>query len=110
MLKNMKEKALSHAVRLAINTQIKAYGKVQKLNLNSKNKSINMEVMLEGELEALSVYVDNYELIETDGLSQLKVRGVTTSRTWINTVASAHLEGKVFNIPDEYAKMLKAVI
>ena len=110
MLKKMKDVALSHGAKMAINTQIEAYGKVQKLNLDSKNKSINMEVMLEGEIEALSVHVDNYELIETDGLSQLKVRGVTTSRTWINTVASAHLEGKSFDIPDEYAKMLKAVI
>ena len=110
MLQKMKDKALSHGARMAINTQIEAYGKVQKLNLDSKNKSIDMEVMLEGELEALSVHVDNYELIETDGLHQLKISGVTTSRTWINTVASAHLDGKVFNIPDEYAKMLKSVI
>ncbi len=56
------------------------------------------------------IHVDNYELMEVDGNHQLRVRGVTTSRVWINIVASAYLEGKAFDISDEYVKMLKAII
>ena len=110
MLQKMKDVALSHGARIAMNTQIKDYGKVQKLDLNSKQKSIDLEVMLDGELESLSVHIDNYELTETDGIHQLKESGITTSRTWINTVASSYLEGKAFDITEEYAKMLKAVL
>ena len=110
MLQKMKDTALSHGARIAINAQMKDYGKVQKLDLNSKQKSIDLEVMLDGELESLSVHIENHELIETDGLHQLKVSGITTSRTWINTAVSSYLEGKAFDITEEYAKMLKSVL
>ena len=106
----MKDIALSHGARIAINKQIESYGEVQKLHLDSKKKSIDMKVMLEGEVESLSVHIENYSLTETDSVHQLKVSGVTTSRAWINSVASFYLEGKMFDVPDEYAKMLKAVI
>ena len=110
MLQKMKDKALSHGAKIAINNQINAYGEVQKLHLNSKEKSIELEVMLEGEIEPLTVHIDNYALTEADGSHQLQVSGVTTSRAWINTVASSYLEGKTFAIPDEYATMLSTVL
>ncbi len=110
MFQSMKDKALSQGAKMAINSQIEDYGKVQSLNLDSKKKSIELEVLLHGELEPLKVYVDHYELRETVGRHQLKVNGVTTSRAWINRLASTHLEGKTFEVPSEYGKMLKVVI
>lgn len=105
----MKDIALSHGAKLAINKQIKSYAEVQKFHLNSKKRSIDMEVILKGEIEPISIHIKNYSLTELDGVHQLRVSGVMTSRTWINTVAS-YLEGKAFEIPTEYAKMLKAVM
>lgn len=110
MFGTMKDKALSKGAKIAINQQIELYGKVQKLTLDSQKKNIAIEVMLEGELEILHIRVNKYELTEVDGLHQLKVHGVTTSRAWINIVASAYLEGKAFDIPNEYVNMLKALI
>lgn len=106
----MKDKALSQGAKITINKQIEAYGQVQRLNLDSKKKSIELDVLLHGEIEALKVYIYHYELAETDGHHQLKVNGVTTSRTWINRLASTHLEGKIFEIPSEYGKMLQGVL
>ena len=110
MLKKMKDAALSKGAKMAINNQIKEYGKMLKLNLNSEQKSIEIEVLLEGEHEPLKVHVRNYEMTEEHGKHFLKVHGVTTSRAWINTMVSSYLEGKTFEIPSEYAKMLKVVI
>ena len=110
MFGRMKDAALSKGAKVAINTQIKEYGEMLKLNLNSSNKSIEAEVMLDGEKEPLTVNVDRYEMTEENGKHFLKVHGVTISRTWINTVASFYLNGKTFEIPAEYAKMLKVVI
>jgi len=110
MFKKAKDTALSKSVQIAINTQIKEYGKMLKLNLDSTNKSIEMEVMLEGEHEALKVHVQNYELTQENDKHFLKVHGVTTSRVWINTVASSYLEGKAFKLPSKYAKMLKVIV
>jgi len=106
----MKDAALSKGAKIAINSQVKEYGKMLKLNLDSTQKSIEIEVMLDGEHEPLKVHVRNYELAQEIDKHLLKVHGVTTSRAWINTVASSYLEGKVFEIPAEYAKMLKVVV
>jgi hypothetical protein len=110
MFKKMKDKAVSKGAKAAINTQIKEYGEMLKFNLNSADKSIEVEVMLEGEKEPLSVKVDRYEMIQENGKYYVKIYGVQTSRAWINTVASTYLEGKAFEIPAEYAKLLKVVM
>lgn len=107
MLQKMKDKALSHGAKMAINQHISEYGEIVKLSLNSKFKSMDMEIMLDGEDESLKIQVDHYEIIEENSL---RISGVTTSKAWITTLAHTHLEGKTFPIPDEYAKMLKAVI
>lgn len=110
MFSKMKDTALSKGAKIAINNQIKEYGEMLKLNLNSEQKSIEMEVMLEGEKEPLAVQVEQYELTEEGGRHFLKVHGVSTSRAWINTVAASYLEGKRFEIPAKYVKLLKVVI
>jgi len=110
MLNKMKDTALSKGAKIAINKQIKEYGEMLKLNLDSSNKSIDAEVMLDGEKEPLVVKVDRYEMTEENGKHYLKVHGVKTSRAWINTIASSYLDGKMFEIPAEYANMLKVVI
>lgn len=110
MIKKMKDTELSKGAKVVINYQIKGYGKMLKFNLDSKRKSIETEVMLSGEHEPLSVHVKNYEMTEEDGKYLLKVYGVSTSRACINSIASSYLEGKSFEIPAEYAKMLKISI
>ena len=110
MLKKVKDAALSKGAKVAINSYIKEYGKMLKLNLDSENKSISLEVLLEGEKEPLAVQVERYELTEENGKHLLKIYGIHTSRAWINTVAASYLEGKAFEIPSEYAKMLKVIV
>ena len=106
----IKDKTLSAGAKLAINAQLKEYGKMLKLNLNSQEKSIELEVLLDGEKEPLTVKIDNYILEEDQGKFFLKIYGVKTSRAWINTIASSYLEGKSFEIPAEHAKMLKVIV
>ncbi|MEA3491354.1 MAG: hypothetical protein U9R27_05585 [Campylobacterota bacterium] len=112
MLKKMKDKALSKGVQIAINNsrKFKEYGEMLKLNLNSEQKSIEIEVMLDGEKEPLAMRVNKYEIIEEDGKYMIRVHGIETSRAWINAVASSYLEGKSFDISAELAKMLKVVV
>lgn len=109
-IKKIKDAALSKGVKMAINSQIKEYGEMLKLNLDSQKKSIELEVMLKGEKEHLAVNVQKYEIAQEGEKYFLKIRGVKTSREWINTVASSYLEDKAFEIPAEYAKMLKVVV
>ena len=110
MIRKMKDAALAKGAKAAINRQIKAYGEMLKLDLDSKNRSITLDVMLEGEKESLRIQVSRYELAEENGTYLLRVYGVETSRAWINTAAASYLEGRAFEIPAEYARLLKVVV
>ncbi|QSZ42839.1 hypothetical protein GJV85_12210 [Sulfurimonas aquatica] len=107
MLQAMKDKALSTGAKISINQYIKEYGEIVKLNLNSQFKSMVLEVKLDGENENLRVEIENYKITEDDCL---KISGVTTSRTWINRLASQHLESKEFKVPAEYAQVLRTIV
>jgi hypothetical protein len=106
----LKDAVLSKGSKTAANSLMKEYGRMLRLDLDSAKKCISMEVMLEGEAEPLHINISCYELSEEEGEYFLKLYGVETSRTWINTFAAAYLEGKAFKIPAEYAKFLKVVV
>lgn len=110
MFQKLKDKTISAGISVAFDYKIKEFGEVLKFNLDSKNKTIELEVMLDGEREPLSVHIDNYELQEIDGKCYLVVQNLTTSRKWINVVASQYLNGQKIEVPQEYAKMLELVI
>ena len=112
MFGKIKDVTTSKTAKVAANIYMKnkEYGKMLKLNLDSNNKSIELEVMLNGEKEALSVQVDRYELVEDGGKHLLKVYGVQTSRAWLNVLASSYLEGKSFEIPEVHVGKLKMMV
>jgi len=110
MIRRIKDTALSKGLRAAINRQIKEYGHMLKLDLDSQKKSISVQLMLEGEKEVLDIEVGRYELSEENGKYTLRLYNIRTSRSWMNTVAASYLEGRAFNIPSEYAKLLKVVV
>ena len=106
----MKDAALAKGARIAINRFIGDYGEMSRLRLDSVKKSIETEVMLEGEREPLTVHIGRYELTEADGRYLLRLYGIRTSRAWMDALAASYLEGKAFEIPAEYAKLLKVVV
>ncbi len=110
MLNKLKDAALSKAFRALVNAKIGEYGEMVKLTVDSKRKRIEAEVMLEGEQAPIDVTVQRYELFEKAGKYFLSVEGVRTSRAWIDTLAASFLEGRTFEIPPAYARMLKSVI
>ena len=85
MLQVMKDKALSKGAKIAINKQVHEYGELTKLNLNSKFKSIDLGILLHGESKNIKVQIEHYEITEDN---HLRISGVTTSKSWLNTLIS----------------------
>jgi len=81
-----------------------------KFNLDSKSKTIELEILLDGEKEPLQVSVHHYEITQEGDKHFLVAKDITTSRKWINVIASQYLEGQKIEIPNEYAAMLKLVV
>lgn len=110
MLKKIKDCTFSTCVKAVINYKVKEYGKMLNFKLDSKNKTIELELMLDGEKDPLTVKVDNYKLSHKDDKHYLVVKDITTSRKWINVIAEQYLHGQKFEIPAEYAKVLSVVV
>ena len=110
MLYTMKDKALSKGAKIALNKYISQYGNISNLSLNSKFKTMQLEILLDGDTKPIDVHIENYELIDNDSEYFLKISGIKTSKQWINRLAHEYLESKEFYIPSEYATMLKAIV
>jgi len=110
MIRKLKDRTLSQCVSLAVNTKIKRFGKMLTFTLDSQNKTIELEILLKGEKEPLHLIVHRYEIIEESGRYFLIAERIVTSREWINIVAENYLKGQRFEIPEQYAKMLKMVV
>ncbi len=106
----IKDKAISFSIKQFINLQIKEFGEMLKLNIDSKNKKISLEVMLLGEKEPLSVDVNRYELFQKEDKHFIKLKDIQTSREWINILIKNHFRDKEIEIPPNIAKTLKIII
>ena len=110
MLEWMKDKALSKGAVITINKYLEPYGEVQTLKIDTKKKSISMEALLKGEHDSLAIEIEKYTLAERDGKHLLQITGLKTSREWINILSATYLEGREFEIPSEYADMLRIMV
>lgn len=92
------------------NKKIKRYGTMLNLNLDSKNKSINLDVLLVGEESPLEINIADYKIVEENGKFFLQIDNVTTSRQWLNVLAEQTLNGEKIELPSKIAKLLKVVV
>jgi len=110
MIRKLKKKALSGGIVFVINSRIGKYGKILDLDLDTGRKTIELEILLKGEKDSVYVKIGNSEIIGETESCFLILRQISTSREWLDILARSHLEGRLFRIPEKYAKMAKLVI
>ncbi len=112
LARNMALSGLSCSAKYYLNYfLIKEYGEMLKLEIDSENRSMNVEVLLKGECEPIRVQVGNYEYISRNGDSGLILKDVTTSRAWMNTlVDNLYREGITIPMDSQVALILKGVM
>jgi len=85
-LTNIKDFTLSKLLEIGINYKLKGIGKMLNLNIDSKNKKINLEVMLKGEKEPFSISINKFDILEENGKYYITIVNIDASREWINIV------------------------
>ena len=95
--------------KTAINKKIKRFGTMLNLNLDSKNKSITLNVLLAGEDSPLELEIGRYDIVSHDDKYYIEMNDVSTSRLWLNVLAEETLNGERIEIPSKLAKLLKVV-
>ena len=78
-----------------------------KLDINSGDKTIDLEVLLRGEASPLKVHIGHYE-IKTGDASGIKISKITTSREWITELI--HALAPEHTVKFDNARLLKLIM
>jgi hypothetical protein len=102
----------SRTTRWAVNHfALKRYGTMTQLRIDSKARSIDMELELQGESSPIHVHIDQYDFERLpSGDGTLVVRGITVSRPWMQELAKNLVESKPQHIPEKLAGYLAMVL
>jgi hypothetical protein len=94
-------------IRRVFNIKMERYGHMLKLDINSKDKTIDLEVLLRGETSPLQIHIGHYE-IKTGDESGIKISRIHTSREWITDLIHALVPEHTVKF--NHAKLLKIVL
>jgi len=107
-----KDAIVSKVLKTFANHFISDYGTLEKFEVDSKKKSINLTVMLQGELNELNLQLFDYEIIFEAEKAYLLFDSMHSSRQWLNLLYQNILTRKELKIeiPANLAKPLKMFI
>ena len=80
-MRELKNSEISSFTKKYINSKIKLYGKIINIKIDSKNKNIELEVLLKGEKENIFITIEKYEVVYKE--NSIKFENFTASREWI---------------------------
>lgn len=115
VFKDMKNSTIAVLAKKYINGQIKEYGEMVNLKIDSKNKNIELGVLLKGEKENITLRIKKYEIVSSDGSYSIKFKNVSASREWIEVlikkvVIPSFAPKQIIEIDSTYAKILNLFI
>lgn len=107
-----KDALLSATVRPLIQTRITPCGTMTHFNIDSVSKSIDITLDLKGEPAPITIHLGNYEFVEQNGKTCLRIDRIETSREWINTLVRDCLpkERRTFPLPRSVAGVVSMLL
>lgn len=99
MFSAAKDLLTSKAAKAFVNERIKNYGRVEEFAIDSKRRRIDLVCNLHGEVSAIGVTIEQYELRYEDGKTFIEVLSTTATRAWMESAMRDHLHGRKFELP-----------
>jgi hypothetical protein len=109
-LVRQKDSSASLVIKRFVQKTISRYGDMINFNIDSRNKTVQLEVLLKGEQQPITLTVEEYELRNEDGAVYFVIKKATASREWVGVAVQHFWVGKKFRIPDNYSGMVKLVL
>ncbi len=79
-----KDRIVSKGLQTFANLLINDFGKIIYFAVDSKNRTITLNVLLKGEKEDLKIIINNYSIIRDNKKTFLQFDSIWTSRDWLN--------------------------
>ncbi len=99
MFTGIKDSLTSSAAKSMLASRLDRYGKLTELRIRSREKSIALELILEGEEIPVVIHVERYRIIGKSGDAALVVESISASRPWLQNLLQDLLVDKPFAVP-----------
>ena len=96
----VKDKAFQASLRNLLNRKLENIGVIDRLEIDSRLKTINVVVQLKGESSAIQVLVTSYEVINRQERVFIRVLGADSSREWLTNALTEFVVGREIAVPD----------
>jgi hypothetical protein len=106
----VKDSGASAAIQRWLAREMADYGELLDFNFSSRDRTVEMHVLLKGEHERLTVHVNDYELVRRNDGDFIVVKNARASREWVNAVLRNFVINKPHKIPEQYASMARMVL
>jgi len=90
--------------------KIERYGRMLNLSVDSKLKTIHVEVLLKGEKDPTTIIIHEYTVLSEGEETFIIVKKAASSKEWLDLLIKDFVQDKRFPVPKKYANTLKIVL
>lgn len=109
-LQDQKENTVSFVLEKMLRRKLERYGRLLEFKLDSRQGAASVKVLLEGETDPVTVWIDEYQLISHRDGTSVAVTRARASRQWLTFLLEDFLLGRPLQVPAEYASYVKMVL
>ena len=106
-LRQKKDSTGSALIERGLQNLIAPYGRMLNLRIDSRNNSIQCELLLKGESSPIQISINRYELTNDDSGTCVVIHEASASREWMTTLLSQFVLGRKVRVPDQYAPFVR---
>ena len=103
-----KDRMLENAASAMLNRYLEGIGTVTRMEVNSREKTLTIELALKGESSTVTLKAGRYEVSGGDGESDawITLHDCQASREWISAALFRYVEGQRLKIPPQLKLVL----
>jgi hypothetical protein len=108
-LNESKDRALSARLKQMVNEELKPFGEILELRVNTLEQCAACRVRLNGETEVLELELSHFKLTKTGNLRSIEIEGqdIQTSREWLTALLHDKLGRKSVPLPAQFGWLIE---
>jgi hypothetical protein len=108
-LNESKDRVLSARLKQMVNEELKPFGEILELRVNTLEQCAACRVRLNGETEVLELQLSHFKLTKTGNLRSIEIEGqdIQTSREWLTALLHDKLGRKTVPLPAQFGWLIE---
>jgi hypothetical protein len=108
-LNESKDRIVGARLKQIINEELRPYGEILELRVNTLEQCAACSVRLNGESEVLDLELSHFNLIKTGNLRSIEIEGrdIRTSREWLTALLHDKLGRKTVPLPAQFGWLIE---